>query len=103
MFADMSVIIFQDDKAKVDLGVPAIGRIFQTLQSINEPVSVADYDFPIRYRQKLIPSVYLIIKPNELKDEFQTEQLAIFTRFQWPIGTSSLTYMQDLESLALNS
>ena len=103
MFADKSVIISQDDKAKVGLGVPAVGRTFQTLQSINEPVSVADHDFPIGCRQKLIPSVYLIIKPNELKDELRTGQLAIFTRPQWPIGTSSLTHMQDLESLALNS
>jgi len=93
MFADMSVIISQDDKAKVGLRVPAVGRTFQTLQSINEPVSVADHDFPIGCRQKLIPSVYLIIKPNELKDELQTGQLAIFTCPQWPIGTSSLTHM----------
>ncbi len=82
MFADISVIISQDNKAKVGLGVPAVGRIFQTLQSINEPVSVANHDFPIGCRQKLIPSIYLIIKPNELKDELRTGQLAIFTHSQ---------------------
>ena len=103
MFANMSVIISQDDKAKVGLGIPAVDQIFQTLQSINEPVSVADHDFPIGCRQKLISSVYLIIKLNELKDELRTGQLIIFIRLQWPIGTSSLTHMQDLESLALNS
>ncbi len=64
------------------LRVPIVGRTFQTLQSINEPVSVANYNFPIGCRQKLIPSVYLIIKPNELKDELRTGQLAIFTHSQ---------------------
>jgi hypothetical protein len=72
MFANISTIISQDDKAKISLGVPAVGRIFRTLQSINELVSVADYDFPTGSEQKLIPLVYLIIKPEELKDELRT-------------------------------
>ena len=29
-------------------------------------------------------------------------QLAIFMQRQWSLGTSSLTHMQDLESLSLN-
>ncbi|CAB4489746.1 unnamed protein product [Rhizophagus irregularis] len=103
MFADMSTIISQDDKAKIGLGVPAVGRTFCTLQSINEPVSVADHDFPTGSRQKLIPSVYLIMKPEESKDELRTGQLAIFVCPQWSVGTSSLTHMQDLESLTLDS
>ncbi|CAG8752264.1 16048_t:CDS:2, partial [Cetraspora pellucida] len=85
MFADMSVIISQDDKAKVGLRVPAVGQTFRTLQSINEPVVVSDHDFLIGYEQKLIPSVYLMIKPNELTDELRTGQLAIFIRPQWPV------------------
>ncbi|CAB4441827.1 unnamed protein product [Rhizophagus irregularis] len=103
MFADMSTIISQDDKAKIGLGVPAVGRTFRTLQSINEPVSVADHDFPTESGQKLISSVYLIMKPEESKDELRTGQLAIFVRPQWYVGTSSLTHMQDLESLTLDS
>src|SRR6266498_3071178 len=103
MFTDMSIIISQDNKAKIGLGVPAVGRTFRTLQSINEPVSVADYDFPIGSEQKLIPSVYLMIKPDESKDELRTGQLAIFIRPQRSIGTSSLIHMQDLESLTLDS
>ncbi|CAG8786570.1 13170_t:CDS:2 [Cetraspora pellucida] len=55
--------------------IPAVGRTFQTLQSINEPVVVADYDFSVGHGQKLIPS---------------------------PTGTSSLTHMQDLRSLTLD-
>ena len=82
MFADVSVIISQDDKAKVGLGMPAVGRTFHTLQSINEPISVADHDFPAGIGQKLIPSVYLMIKPDDLKDELRTGQLAIFIRPQ---------------------
>ena len=99
VFADMSVVISQDDKAKIGLGVPAVGRTFHTLQSVNEPVCVADHDFPAGNGQKLIPSVYLIIKPNESNDELRTGKLAIFVCRQWSLGTSSLTHMQDLESL----
>ncbi|GET58415.1 hypothetical protein GLOIN_2v1766467 [Rhizophagus irregularis DAOM 181602=DAOM 197198] len=78
-FADNSVVISQDDKVKIGLGVPAVGNA-----------------------QKLVLSVYLITKPNESNDELQTEQLAIFVRHQWSLGTSSLTHMQDLESLVLD-
>jgi hypothetical protein len=69
IFADMSVVISQDDKAKIGLGVPAVGRTFHTLQSVHEPVCVADHDFPVGSGQKLVPSVYLMIKPNESNDE----------------------------------
>ena len=72
IFADKSVVISQDDKAKIGLGVPAVGQTFRTLQSIYEPVRIADHDFPAGYRQKLVPSVYLMIKPNELNDELRT-------------------------------
>ncbi|CAB4437126.1 unnamed protein product [Rhizophagus irregularis] len=102
VFADNSVVISQDDKAKIGLGVPAVGRTFHTLQSVHEPVSVADHDFPLGNGQKLVPSVYLMIKPNELNDELRTGQLAIHVRRQWSLGTSSLTHMQDLESLVLD-
>uniref|UniRef100_U9UIM9 Uncharacterized protein n=1 Tax=Rhizophagus irregularis (strain DAOM 181602 / DAOM 197198 / MUCL 43194) TaxID=747089 RepID=U9UIM9_RHIID len=101
-FADNSVVISQDDKAKIGFGVPAVGRTFHSLQSVNEPVSVADHDFPLENAQKLVLSVYLITKPNESNDKLRTGQLAIFVRCQWSLGTSSLTHMQDLESLVLD-
>ncbi|EXX58145.1 hypothetical protein GLOIN_2v1783204 [Rhizophagus irregularis DAOM 181602=DAOM 197198] len=102
VFADKAVIISQDDKAKIGLGVPAVGQTFRTLQSVHEPVGVADYDFPLGSGQKLVPSVYLMMKPNESNDELRTGQLAIFVRRQWSLGTSSLSHMQDLKNLALN-
>ncbi|CAJ0641515.1 2201_t:CDS:1 [Entrophospora sp. SA101] len=102
VFADMSVVISQDDKAKIGLGVPAVGRTFHTLQSVHEPACVADHDFPVGSGQKLVPSVYLMIKPNESNDELQTGQLAIFVRRQWSLGMSSHTHMQDLKSLTLD-
>ena len=92
----------QDDKAKIGLGVPAVGQTFRTLQTVHEPVGVADHDFPLGSGQKLVPSVYLMIKPNELNDELRTGQLTIFVRRQWSFSTSSLTHMQDLESLILD-
>jgi len=101
-FADKSVIISQDDKAKIGLGIPAVGQTFHTLQSVHKPIRVADHDFPAGSGQKLVPSVYLMIKPNELNDELRTGQLAIFVRRQWSLGTSSITHMQDLERLTLD-
>ncbi|GBB91411.1 hypothetical protein RclHR1_01870006 [Rhizophagus clarus] len=91
-----------DDKAKIGLRVPAVGRIFCTLQLVHKPVSVADYDFPLGNGQKVVPSVYLIIKPNESHDELRIGQLAIFVHHQWSLGTSLLSYMQVLENLTLD-
>ena len=71
IFADMFIIISQDDKVKISLGVPAVGQIFCFLQSINKPVSITDHDFPIGSRQKLISLVYLIMKLDELKMNFE--------------------------------
>ena len=47
-FADVSVVISQDDKAKIGLGIPAVGRTFHTLQSADES---ADHDFPMGFGQ----------------------------------------------------
>lgn len=82
MFADMSVIISQNDKAKIELEVLAIGCIFHILQSINKPMTIADHDFPMGFRQKLILLVYLIINPNKSNDELRIRKLAIFIRSQ---------------------
>ncbi|CAI2195468.1 11346_t:CDS:1, partial [Funneliformis geosporum] len=71
-FADVSVVISQDDKAKISLRMPAIGCTFHKLQFINEPTIIVDHNFPVGSRQKLIPLVYLIINPNESNDELQT-------------------------------
>ena len=79
-FADVSVIISQDDKVKIRLEVPAVSHTFHTLQSVNEPITEADYDFPTRSEQKLISSVYLMINPNKTNDELQTGMLSIFIR-----------------------
>ncbi|CAG8742357.1 22144_t:CDS:2, partial [Gigaspora margarita] len=44
-FASYSVIMSQDDKAKVLLGVLAVGWTFKTIQSDNKPVAFSGYDF----------------------------------------------------------
>ncbi|CAG8832599.1 15561_t:CDS:2 [Gigaspora margarita] len=74
-FPNVSVIISQDDKAKIGLGILAVGRTFRTLQSVSEPVQLPDHDFACE------------------------RQVAIFVRPQWSIGTSSITHMEDLISL----
>jgi hypothetical protein len=102
VFADETIIISQDDKAKVGLGVPAVGRTFKTIQTVNEPVTVEDHDFPFGSKMKLIPSVYLIINPGDSSDTLRTGQLSIFIRPEYFIGTSSTTHMADLESIISN-
>ena len=99
LFPSHSIIISQDDKAKVPLGIPAVGRTFQTIQSLREPVTLPDHDFPIGMQQKLIPSVYLLINPSDTNDTFRNGQLSIFIRPQYQIGTSSTSHMNDLNSL----
>ncbi|CAG8761909.1 1519_t:CDS:2 [Gigaspora margarita] len=89
-FPNVSVIISQDDKAKIGLGIPAVGRTFCTLQSVSELVQLPDHDFACGSGQKLILSVYLIINPNEENNDLRTGQ---------SIGTSSITHMEDLISL----
>ncbi|CAG8846596.1 2044_t:CDS:2, partial [Gigaspora margarita] len=60
-FVSHSVIILQNNIAKVPLGIPAIGRMFKTLQIARELVEIPDHDFSKGSIQKLIPSVYLTI------------------------------------------
>ncbi|CAG8589262.1 9530_t:CDS:1, partial [Scutellospora calospora] len=45
-FADVLAIISQDDKSKIGIGILTVSKTFYTLQSITEPVRVADHDFP---------------------------------------------------------
>ncbi|CAG8800375.1 44741_t:CDS:2 [Gigaspora margarita] len=97
VFVDNAIIISQDNKAKVGLGVPAVGRTFKTIQTFNEPISVANHDFPVDSKMKLIPSVYLVIDLANLNDSFRLDQLAIFVRFEYFVGTTSLTYISNPE------
>ena len=95
-------MISQDDKAKVAVGIPAVGRHFETMQTVLESVSLPDHDFPIGTSQKLIPSVYLLINPKEADESLRASQMAIFIRVQWHIGSSSTTHMTDILSLVSN-
>ncbi|CAG8825149.1 9710_t:CDS:2, partial [Gigaspora rosea] len=45
MFSHYSVVISQDDKAKVLLGISAVGKTFQTMQTINENGILASWLF----------------------------------------------------------
>ncbi|CAG8581513.1 21306_t:CDS:2, partial [Gigaspora margarita] len=46
-----------------------------SIETINEPVSIPDHDFPLGRKMKLIPSVYLLINPNDTNDSFRTTAL----------------------------
>jgi hypothetical protein len=102
VFANDAIIISQDDKAKIGLGIPAVGRTFKTIQSVNEPVTVEDHDFPIGSKMKLIPSVYLVINPADSSNTLRTGQISIFIRPEYFVGTSSATHIADLESIVAN-
>ena len=95
-FPDDSIIISQDDKAKIGLGIPAVGRTFKMVQSVNEPVTIADHDFPMSTKQKLIPSVYLLINLSDSSKTLCTGHMSITVRPEYFVGMSSRTHMADL-------
>jgi hypothetical protein len=103
IFPTHSVIISQDDKAKVLLSIPAVGRTFQTIQSFQELVTLSDHDFSIGMQQKLIPSVYLLINLSDTNNTFRNGQLSIFVCPQYQVGTSLETHMNDLNLLTQDS
>ncbi len=74
----------------------AVGRTFKTIQTTNEPVSVPDHDFLKTAKHKLIPSVYLVINPN---DSLRSGKMRIFIRPEHFLGTSCETHMVDLMSI----
>ncbi|CAG8845943.1 7501_t:CDS:2, partial [Gigaspora margarita] len=92
-FANYSLIISQDDKAKVSLGILAISRTFRCIQTFNEPITISDYDFPSGSKQKLIPSVYLIIN---LKDTNKT----LYQAYN-PVEQSMYTFSEKLSGIEL--
>ena len=70
--------------------------MFKTIQITNEPVSVSDHDFSKATKHKLIPSVYLVINPN---DSLRSGKMRIFIRPEHFLGTSCETHMVDLISI----
>ncbi|GBB94372.1 hypothetical protein RclHR1_23400003 [Rhizophagus clarus] len=93
------LIISQDDKAKVPLGMAAVGRTFKTIQTTNELVSVPDHDFPKAAKHKLVPSVYLLINPSDTNDSLRSGKVRIFIRPEYFLSTSCKTHMVDLMSI----
>jgi hypothetical protein len=77
VFADMSVVISQNDKVKIELRISTVGQTFRTLQLIYKPVYMTNHGFPVGTEQKLILLVYLIINLNKLNDELQTGKLTV--------------------------
>ncbi|CAG8516124.1 2174_t:CDS:2 [Scutellospora calospora] len=99
VFASDTVVISQDDKAKISLGIPAVGRMFKTIQSVNEPVTTEDHDFPKGNKMKLVLLIYLLIDPTNSNTTLRTGKLAIFIKPEYFISTSSLTHITDLLNL----
>ncbi|GBB88013.1 hypothetical protein RclHR1_14510010 [Rhizophagus clarus] len=93
------LIISQDDKAKVPLGMAAVGRTFKTIQTTNELVSVPDHDFPKVVKYKLVLSVYLLINPSDTNDSLRSGKVRIFICPEYFLSTSCETHMVDLMSI----
>ncbi|RHZ69031.1 hypothetical protein Glove_291g20 [Diversispora epigaea] len=81
VFSDETIIISQDDKTKVGLGIPAESLTRTRTQaralpfaSINEPVTIKDHNFPIGSEMKLIPSIYLVINPADSSNIFEPDE-----------------------------
>ena len=98
-FPENSIIISQDDKAKVPLGIPAVGRTFSTVQSQNQPVSIPDHDFPVSSKHKLIPSVYLVIDQTDTNESMRSGRLAVFVQPELWLSTTSSSHMCDLQKI----
>ncbi|GES95891.1 hypothetical protein GLOIN_2v1766467 [Rhizophagus clarus] len=93
------LIISQDDKAKVPLGMAAVGRTFKTIQTTNEPVSVPNHNFPKAAKHKLVLSVYLLINPSDTNDSLRSGKVRIFICPEYFLSTSCETHMVDLMSI----
>ncbi|PKB95206.1 hypothetical protein RhiirA5_437152 [Rhizophagus irregularis] len=86
----------EDDKAKVPLGIAAVEKTFKAIQTVNEPVFVPDHDFLKGSKHKLIPSVYLMINPDNTNDSLRSDKMRIFIQPEYFLGTSCETHMVDL-------
>jgi hypothetical protein len=102
VFADKTVIISQNNKAKINLSILVVGHTFKTIQTVSEPVSIKDYDFSTSSKMKLISSVYLVINSVNSNNALWLGQLVIFIKPKYFVGTTSLTYMSDLQSIVTN-
>ena len=95
-FPDDSIIISQDDKAKIGLEIPAVRRTFKMVQSVNEPVTIADHDFPMDTKQKLIPLVYLLINSLDSSKILCINYMSIIVYSEYFVKMLSRTHMADL-------
>ena len=78
------------------MDIVAVGKTFKTIQTSNEPVFVPDHNFLVGSKHKLIPSVYLLINPNNTNDSLNSGKLRIFICPEYFLGTSCETHMIDL-------
>ena len=62
-------------------------------------MSVPDHDFPKGAKHKLIPSVYLVINPDNTNDSLRSGKMRIFIRPEYFLGTSCETHMVNLMTI----
>lgn len=66
-----AAVISQDDRCRINVGTPAVGRQMKVLMHEANKVKLPDHDFPVAKGHKLIPSVYaaLTVEPGKLGDK----------------------------------
>lgn len=64
-------VISQDDRCRVNVGTPAVGRQMKVLTELANKTKLPDHDFPVAAKHKLIPSVYatLNVEAGKLGDK----------------------------------
>eukprot|EP00771_Trimastix_marina_P000030 gnl/Trimastix_PCT/1024.p1 GENE.gnl/Trimastix_PCT/1024~~gnl/Trimastix_PCT/1024.p1 ORF type:complete len:691 (-),score=56.82 gnl/Trimastix_PCT/1024:1028-3100(-) len=98
-----SILISQDDKAKVPLGTAAIGRQTSIVMGMERDVDMPDHTFPVAAKHKLTPSCYLVMQMNNSEELSRFGPLHAFIRSAKHEGTSAHSHAEDLHALCTDT
>lgn len=98
------MILSQDDKAKVPIGIPAASKQTALMMNVEYRVRLPDHTFPVAAGYKLVPSVYMALKVlnNEIGNRTPIKTSGptyISIRSAKYSGSSSETHKTDFEKI----
>lgn len=100
---DQVLILSQDDKAKVPIGIPAASKQQAIMMNVEYRIKLPDHSFPVASGYKLIPSVYMALAVGNNLGEKTTIETAgptyIAIRSAKYAGSSSQTHQSDFNRL----
>lgn len=91
------VLLSVDDKAKVPVGMNAVGRTFFILHHNDALYCSDDHDFPFSSGHKLIPSFCVVVLRNGA--ELERKKITCFTRSQLFSSSTSKTHFEDFKRM----